>query len=155
MNARAGRGTSVIAEGTEAELPLIRLLDALLARYLDGRRRLAEEGTGHGRVRLGTVRLSGEGALIEIELSALRGLVTGTVPVHLEILSTTPEQTELRWRVGEGGLAALAGKGLGLVPQALLDGLVRGWLGPGVRISADRIHLDHRDLAGRLGQHIQ
>ena len=131
---------------------LIYLLERLLGLVLAARKRSAGAGTSRGKVELGPVRLTGTGAVIDLELSALGGLVSGAVPLQVDVVSTTPERTVLRWRLGAGGLAGLAGAGLGLVPKPILDGMVRSWLGEGVQLEGDRVVLDHRDLLRRLAK---
>ena len=124
----------------------IAFLERLLGMALEARLR----GRGEGKVKLSAVRLHGEGAVIEVELSALGGLVSGAVPIQLDIVSTSPERTVLRWSAGAKGLAQLAGAGLGMIPRPVLDGLVRSWLGEGVQLEGDRVTLDHRELLRRV-----
>jgi hypothetical protein len=137
---------------------LIPLLEHLLGLVLAARKQSAgagaskKSGASKGTVELGPVRLTENGAVIELELSALGGLVSGAVPLQIDVVSTNPEQTVLRWRVGGSGLAGLAGVGLGLLPKPILDGLVRGWLGEGVQLQGDRVVLDHQDLVRRLAK---
>jgi hypothetical protein len=141
---------SLVAESESKSGPLIPLLEHLLKLLLAARQRPGGAGGAKPKVQLGAIRLADGGAVIDLELSALGGLVSGAVPLHVEVVSTTPEQSVLRWRIGEGGLAGLAGAGLGLVPKPILDGLVRSWLGDGVRLDGDRVVLDHRELVRRF-----
>jgi hypothetical protein len=131
---------------------LIPVLERLLGLVLAARKRSSGAGASKSKIELGPVRLTESGAVIDLELSALGGLVSGALQFNVEVISTTPEQTVLRWRVGTGGLAGLAGAGLGLVPKPILDGLVRGWLGDGVKVEGDRVLLDHRELVRRLAK---
>ena len=145
---------TVVGAGKGALIPL---LERLLGLVLAARKRSAgagapKSGASKGTVELGPARLTEHGAVIDLELSALGGLVSGAVPLQVDVVSTTLEQTVLRWRIGGGGLAGLAGAGLGLVPKPILDGLVRSWLGEGVQLEGDRLVLDHRNLVKRLAK---
>lgn len=91
------------------------------------------------------------GATVDLSVHAMGGLITASPKLRLEVLSTSPERTELRWTLGEGGgLSRLAGRGLSLVPQEKIDEWIRERVGDGVRVHGDRVVLEHATLIARF-----
>jgi hypothetical protein len=97
------------------------------------------------------IELRPGGAQVEFSVNAMGGLIKAAPKVRLEITSTSPERTELRWEWGEGGgMSRAAGRGLSLIPQEKIDEWIRERAGDGVRVQGEHIVLEHSALMARF-----
>lgn len=102
-------------------------------------------------VRVHSVKALPDGLALEIEARGLNVLVDGRYRVEVAILRTRRESTLCDVRVARGRVAgALFNWGLKLLPNTVLNALLRGHAGGALRMEGDRVLVDHQALIAWL-----
>jgi hypothetical protein len=134
--------TTKLAPPLEPLLALIRNLVAAAAQAPTTRQR---------PVRVHSVQALPDGLALEIEARGLNVLVDGGYRVEVAILRTCRESTLCDVRVVQGRVAGtLLNWSLKLLPNSVLNALLRGHAGGALSMEGDRVLVDHQALIAWL-----
>ena len=88
-----------------------------------------------------------DGVTLAVEARGINFLVDGSYRVEVAVLRTSKESTLCDVRIAEGRVVGrLLNWGRKLIPDALLNGLLKGKAGGALRMEGDRIVIDHAAL---------
>jgi hypothetical protein len=125
--------------------PLLALLRNLAAAAAES------PALAQGKVRLRSVEPVADGVALEVEARGVHFLVNGPYRVALAVLRTSRESTLCDVRIAEGRMVGkLFNWGLKLIPNALLNELLRGRAGGALHMEGDRILVNHQALIAWL-----
>jgi len=126
------------------ESPLLLLVENLANFVLS---RVGQEG----KFMLARVAVRQEGIRLDFQVAGTLKLVDGTYPLWFRVVETGPAFTRLAIEWGEGaGLARMAWKALGLVPERWINDNLSRILGDAVRWEDQQVVIEHTPLMVRL-----
>ena len=104
-----------------------------------------------GNVWLRSVQPLPDGLALQVEARGINFLIDGAYRVQVAVLRTDREGTLCDVRVAEGRVVGqLVNWGLKLIPNVVLNELLRGRAGGALRMDGDRVYVDHAVLVAWL-----